>query len=140
MKYIHVITVALYFLCSNSARSVENSCLAVGWGSKERHIPPTNDTRKCLLSLQPSKFVALIARVVVGLPNAGSCGGGRGGCAMGRLKSYNADARKYGTDWPPFGTSFFTLIILYAPATIYIRYNIFSLLDLEDIPWWVVPD
>ena len=87
----------------------EPSCLPVGWGDKDRHIPSVDDTKKCLLVSKPSKFVALLTKVVVGLPNAGRCGGGPGGCGLGRLKSYDAAARKYGTDWPPFGICFFTM-------------------------------
>ena len=105
MKCLYFIIGIFYYLCLYSVCSVEDVCLEVGW--KDRHVPTVNDTRKCLRSSRPSKFVALVARVVVGLPNAGRCGGGRGGCPLARLKSYDAEARKYGTDWPPFGINFF---------------------------------
>jgi len=58
----------------------------------------------CLLLEKPSLFVSAITEIVLGLPISGACDkSSPGGCS--NTISFDADARNWGTDWPPTGYS-----------------------------------
>lgn len=77
-------------------------CLEVGSHKEnQRYRPSSNDTDNCLLYEEPSKHIGLLMTVLVGLPSAGRCVS-HNGCKPPHA-AYDANLRKYGNDWPPYG-------------------------------------
>lgn len=75
--------------------------------SKNREHPdPLTEERKCLLYTEPSPYMDIISKAVVGFPRFGQCKKrSPGGCS--EFRPYNPTNRAYGNDWPPTG---FTMI------------------------------
>lgn len=70
-----------------------------------RELPSPHDTRRCLLWTEPSPYLDIVCKAVLGFPRFGKCG--PGGQACTKIEPYNVRERKYGNDWPPTG---FTMV------------------------------
>lgn len=76
-------------------------CLEVGPSNvTERYKPNQTAHDKCLLNATASPYIHLLTKILVGLPQDGSCAS-CDGCDTTR--PYNAQRRKFGDDWPPHG-------------------------------------
>jgi hypothetical protein len=57
---------------------------------------------ECLPMAKPSRFIQVLIESILGTPLGGECEkGSPGGCSS--QLPYNAERRKWGNDWPPFG-------------------------------------
>ena len=89
----------------SNANEIQNErsmvCLDVqlSGNSNDRYIPTHDEVTKCLVYEEPSTYIKLLSRMLVGRPLEGACNGGN----CDRRKAYNPEDRKYGLDWPPFG-------------------------------------
>jgi hypothetical protein len=83
-------------------RTHSGSCLSLQLDDSVNNrqvVENSNDNsnkRKCLLYTEPTPYIDLLMKAVVGFPNQGSLRGTR-------TRKYNAIERKFGNDWPPFG-------------------------------------
>jgi len=87
---------------NNIRRTHSGSCLSLQLDDSVNNrqvVENSNDNsnkRKCLLYTEPTPYIDLLMKAVVGFPNQGSLRGRR-------KEKYNAIERKFGNDWPPFG-------------------------------------
>ena len=63
-----------------------------------RYTPRPEETDKCLLYQEPSPYLKLLTRILVGTPIEGAYHG-----RANVIKPYDEKLRYYGNDWPPFG-------------------------------------
>jgi len=88
---------------ATSYRSPETTgvCLSLATGDDpavNRERPdPTTDERKCLLRTEPSPYVDVVCKTVLGLPRFGAQRG------RNKIVPYVPVERAYGDDWPPTG-------------------------------------
>lgn len=83
--------------------STRKTCLEYGT-SKDRRRPssPNDDPHRCLLYEPPSRALQYLTQILVGLPDAGRCDFSIPACAPPH-QPYDAKARQFGNDWPPYG-------------------------------------
>ena len=94
--------------CTNTTSSYRSPattgvCLSLATGNdpaKNRERPDPSEEQKCLLRTEPSPYVDVIYKTVLGLPRFGRCNT-KNGCTT--VLPYDAKQRAYGDDWPPTG-------------------------------------
>ena len=67
--------------------------------TNDRYVPANEELSKCLVYEEPSPYIKLLSRMLVGRPLEGSCSFNN--CLQ--HKPYIPEKRQYGLDWPPFG-------------------------------------
>jgi len=85
---------------SNHVVSTSISCLPKYVEKQFVQVHPDN-VAECLINEKPSNYIALMSKVLVGLPREGSYAGGN----TKNVRPYDEGLRAAGADWPPLGYS-----------------------------------